>query len=157
MRAVAFGEAVALTVPWGTVEGALEAAGPFDGKILWDCTNALKADMSGLEIGATTSGAEIIARLAKGARAVKGIPPFAELLHSADPTVGGRPAGSFLCGDDPGAKAVVRRLLEALPATVVDAGPLESARYVEPAAFLLVRLAYGQGLGGRIGLSLLQS
>ena len=113
--------------------------------------------MSGLEIGATTSGAEIIARLAKAARAVKGIPPFAELLHSADPTVGGRPAGSFLCGDDPGAKAVVRRLLEALPATVVDAGPLEGARYVEPAAFLLVRLAYGQVLGGRIGLSLLQS
>jgi predicted dinucleotide-binding enzyme len=66
------------------------------------------------------------------------------------------PAASFLCGDDADAKRVVRPLLEALPATVVDAGPLENARYVEPAGFLLVRLAYGLGLGSRISLSLLR-
>jgi predicted dinucleotide-binding enzyme len=51
--------------------------------------------------------------------------------------------------------ALAKRL--ALRATVVDAGPLENARYVEPAGFLLVRLAYGLGLGSRIGLSLLRS
>jgi predicted dinucleotide-binding enzyme len=98
-----------------------------------------------------------VQRLAPGARIVKGIPPFAELLHSDDPTIEGVPAASFLCGDDADAKRIVGPLLEALPATVVDAGPLENARYVEPAGFLLVRLAYGLGLGSRIGLSLLRS
>jgi hypothetical protein len=71
-----------------------------------------------------------------GAKVVKGIPPFAELLHSDDPTLGGKPAGVFLCGDDHDAKAAVGRLLDALPADVVDVGPLVNARFVEPAAML---------------------
>jgi predicted dinucleotide-binding enzyme len=152
--AASFAEVVVLTVPWGAVRAAIAAAGSLDGKVLWDCTNALKPDLSGLEVGTDTSGAEIIAGLAVGARIVKGIPPFAELLHGDDPTVGGKPAGVFLCGDDAAAKAVVRPLLEALPADVVDAGPLANARFVEPAAMLLVRLAYGLGLGVRISLAL---
>lgn len=153
-QAVAFADVVALTVPWGAVKEAIALAGPLTGKIIWDCTNALKPDLSGLEVGTDTSGAEIIAALAAGARVVKGIPPFAELLHSDDPTVGGRPAGTFLCGDDDDAKAAVRVLLEALPADVVDAGPLVNARFVEPAAMLLVRLAYGLGMGVRLSLAL---
>jgi predicted dinucleotide-binding enzyme len=36
----------------------------------------------------------------------------------------------------------------------VDAGPLNLARYAEPAAMLLVQLAYAQGFGRRIGLAL---
>ena len=62
-----------------------------------------------------------------------------------------------MCGDDATAKATVTKLVTALPATVVDAGPLDSARYAEAACFLAVRLAYGLGLGSRIGLSLLQA
>jgi 8-hydroxy-5-deazaflavin:NADPH oxidoreductase len=153
-EAVSFADVVALAVPWGSVKTAIAQAGPMAGKIIWDCTNALKPDLSGLEVGTDTSGAEIIASLAVGAKVVKGIPPFAELLHSDDPTVAGKPADSFLCGDDATAKAVVRRLLEALPADVVDAGPLANSRFVEPAAMLLVRLAYGLGLGVRISLTL---
>jgi predicted dinucleotide-binding enzyme len=125
-------------------------------KVLWDCTNALKADLSGLAIGTTTSAAETVQRLAPDARVVKGIPPFAELLHSSDPTINGSPAGCFICGDDADAKTIVGELLAALPATVIDAGPLESSRYIEPAAYLLVRLAYSLGHGPRIGLALLQ-
>jgi 8-hydroxy-5-deazaflavin:NADPH oxidoreductase len=60
----------------------------------------------------------------------------------------------FVCGDDAAAKGVVATLMWSLPATVTDAGPLENARYVEPAMMLLVRLAYGQGLGPRLSLSL---
>jgi 8-hydroxy-5-deazaflavin:NADPH oxidoreductase len=155
-EAVAFGDVVALAVPWQAVREALEQAGSLDGKVLWDCTNALKPDFSGLAIGTHTSAAEEIQRLAPGARVVKGIPPFAQLLHADNPLLNGRAAVSFLCGDDADAKAQVRPLLEALPAAVVDAGPLESARYIEPAGFLLVRLAYGQQLGPRIGLELLR-
>jgi NAD(P)-dependent dehydrogenase (short-subunit alcohol dehydrogenase family) len=36
----------------------------------------------------------------------------------------------------------------------VDAGPLTSARYIEPAGMLAVQLAYGMGLGPSIGLTL---
>jgi 8-hydroxy-5-deazaflavin:NADPH oxidoreductase len=153
---VAFGDVVALAVPWQAVPEALEQAGSLQGKVLWDCTNALKQDLSGLAIGTHTSAAEQIQRLAPGARVVKGIPPFAELLHAGNPLLNGRAPAAFLCGDDDDAKARVRPLLEALPATVVDAGPLDSARYVEPAGFLLVRLAYGRQLGPRIGLELLR-
>ena len=153
-EAAEFGEVVALSFPWVAVEDALKAAGPLAGKVVWDCTNALKPDLSGLAIGTTISGAETIAKLIPQARIVKGIPPFAELLHSADPTIGGTPAGTFICSDDADAKALVKPLLEALPTGVIDAGPLESARYLEPAGFLLVRLAYGIGMGTRIGLQL---
>ena len=153
--AVRFGDVVALAVPWSSVEDALKVMGSLNGKVLWDCTNSLKEDFSGLALGTTTSGAEALQRWAIGARVVKGIPPFAKLLHSADPTIGGKPAGTFMCGDDELAKSLVRPLLEALPSAVVDVGPLENARYVEPAGFLLVRLAYGLGFGSRIGLALL--
>jgi len=87
---------VALTVPWGAVPEALDQAGNMPGKILWDCTNALLPDMSGLAIGTTTSGGETVARLAIGTKVVKGIPPMAELLHSDDPTVNGQPVGLFV-------------------------------------------------------------
>jgi 8-hydroxy-5-deazaflavin:NADPH oxidoreductase len=155
-EAVAFGDVVALTVPWVTIEDALQAAGPLSGKIVWDCTNALKPDLSGLAIGTTTSAGETIAKLAPGARIVKAIPPFAELMHSDDPLIGGKAPGTFMCGDDAEAKAIVLPLLKAMPMDVVDAGPLENARYAEAAGFLLIKLGYGQGLGSRIGFALLR-
>ncbi len=155
-EAVAFGDVVALTVPWSTVFDALGQAGDLGQKILWDCTNALNTDMSGLVVGTTTSGGEEIAKFAAGGRVVKGIPPFAQLLHSDDPTVGGRPVGVFVAGDDQQAKAIVAGLLTALPATVTDAGTLDAARFIEPAMMLLVRLAYGEGFGPRIALDLVR-
>lgn len=155
-EAVAFGDVVALTVPWSTVFDALAQAGPLGDKILWDCTNALNADMSGLVVGTTSSGGEEVAKFAAGGRVVKGIPPFAQLLHSDDPTVGGRPVGVFVAGDDAEAKRVVADLLSALPAAVTDVGTLDAARFIEPAMMLLVRLAYGQGLGPRIAFDLIR-
>jgi predicted dinucleotide-binding enzyme len=155
-EAVAFADVVALTVPWVGIDDALKACGSLAGKVVWDCTNALKPDLSGLAVGLTTSGAEEIAAKAPGARLVKGIPPFAALMHSDDPTVGGKPVGVFMCGDDAEAKAIVRPLLEALPTDVVDAGALERARFIEPAAFLLIPLGYSEGYGSRIGLNLLR-
>jgi predicted dinucleotide-binding enzyme len=149
--AVRWGEVVALTVPWGAVPDALKQAGDVVGKTLWDCTNALNPDMSGLAIGTTTSGGEEVARLAAGARVVKGIPPMAELMHSSNPTVNGEPVGLFVAGDDAQAKTTVAELLAALPGAVTDAGDLTAARFIEPAMMLLVRLAYGLNHGPRVG------
>jgi predicted dinucleotide-binding enzyme len=155
-EAVAFGDAVALAVPFAAIDAALEAAGPLDGVVLWSCVNALTPDLSGLAVGFDTSAAEEVAKRAPRARVVSAIPPFAEALANGDliydnglsPTV-------FVCGDDERAKTLVESLVRDLGAHPVDAGPLAAARLVEPAMTLIVRLAYA-GLPRDIGLRLLE-
>lgn len=156
-EAVAFADIVVLTTPYAAIEQALAQADTVSGrKVLWDCTNALKPDMSGLVVGTTWSAAEEVSKLAPWARVVKGIPPFDEVLHSGNLQLrDGQRIGVFACSDDAEAKAVVSAVLEQMGLAVTDAGPLENARYAEPAAFLLVRLAYALGHGARIGLGLL--
>jgi predicted dinucleotide-binding enzyme len=155
-EAVQFADVVVLATPWTAASDALEQVGHAPPKkILWDCTNALKPDMSGLLVGTTTSGAEEIARLAPWATVVKAIPPFAETMHSPSMLIGGNRPGVFVCGDDGDARAVVAALVSDIDAEPIDAGPLALARYAEPAAMLLVQLAYAHGFGTRIGLSLL--
>jgi 8-hydroxy-5-deazaflavin:NADPH oxidoreductase len=156
-QAVQFADVVVLATPWTVTPDALRQTGSAQGKkIMWDCTNALKPDLSGLAIGTTTSGAEEIAKLAPWATVVKAIPPFAQMLHSPSMLIGEHRAGVFVCGDDADARAIVAKLVDEIGAQPVDAGPLALARYAEPAAMLLVQLAYQQGFGARIGLSLLQ-
>src|SRR5437868_5930375 len=47
-EAVAFGDVVVLTTPWIAAAEALSQVGNVTArKILWDCTNPLKPDMSG--------------------------------------------------------------------------------------------------------------
>lgn len=156
-EAVRFGDVIVLATPWVATAAALQQiAGPPSGKILWDCTNVLKPDLSGLLIGTSTSGGEEVAKFAPWARVVKGIPPFAETLHSSSMTIDGRRPTVFVCGDDRDACSVVSKLVDQIGAQTLYAGPLEMARYVEPASMLLVQLAYKQGLGARIGLSLIR-
>jgi predicted dinucleotide-binding enzyme len=154
-EAAAFGEVVLLAVPWGAAPDALRQAGAFRGKTLFSCVNALKPDLSGLAVGTTTSAAEEIARLAPDARVVEAIPPFAQLLAAPSRRIGGQQVTTFYCGDDGAAKAVVAGLLRELDLEPVDAGPLTSARYVEPAGMLVVQLGYGMGKGTGIGMKLL--
>jgi predicted dinucleotide-binding enzyme len=155
-EATAFGEVLVLAVPYAAVDGALEEAGPLDGRILWSCVNALKRDLSGLAVGFDTSAAEQIARRAPGAHVVAAIPPFANALASGDLRYEERLAPSvFVCADDPTAKHLVTALVSDLGAHPVDAGPLSSARLVEPAMMLLVRLAYSD-VPRDLGLRLLE-
>ena len=156
-EAAAFADVVVLATPWNVAGEALKAIGTVPvRKILWDCTNALKPDMSGLIIGTTTSAGEEVAKLAPWAKVVKAIPTFAEVLHSSSLQIGGARAVVFVCGDDADARRVVASLVTDVGGAPVDAGPLELARYTEPAAMLLVKLAYGQGFGARIGLGFLR-
>jgi predicted dinucleotide-binding enzyme len=156
-EAVRFADVVVLATPWTAASEALKQVGDApQKKILWDCTNALKPDMSGLLVGTNTSGAEEIAKLVPWARVVKAIPPFAEMLHSPSMLIGGKRVGVFVCGDDSEARAVVAKLVSDIQAEPVDAGPLVLARFVEPAAMLLVQLAYTRGFGTRVGLSLMR-
>ncbi|NJD54826.1 MAG: transmembrane reductase oxidoreductase, partial [Nitrospirae bacterium] len=47
-EAVAQSDVVLIAVPWNEVPGALKQAGDLKGKIVIDCTNPLKPDLSGL-------------------------------------------------------------------------------------------------------------
>ncbi len=154
-EAVAFSDVVVLAVPYTAVPDAIQAAGSLKGKLIFSCVNALKTDYSGLAVGTTSSAAEEIAKLAPDARVVEGLPAFAEVLHSSSRLIAGQQATVFVSGDDEEGKKIVSELLAECGLEVVDAGPLWSARYVEPAMMLLVNLAYSQGLGGRVGFKLL--
>jgi len=154
-EAVAFADVIVLAVPYGAVVDALKAAGPLSGKLLFSCVNALKTDYSGLAVGTTSSAAEEIANLAPGAKVVEGLPAFAEVLNSESRIIAGENLTVCVSGDDTDAKKLVPGLLEQGELHVIDAGPLRTARYVEPAMMLLVDLAYSQGYGGRVGFKFL--
>jgi predicted dinucleotide-binding enzyme len=155
--AARFGEVLILAVPFGSVDCALAEAGPLEqGQVVWTCVNALKHDLSGLAIGFTTSAAEEVAKRAPGARVVAAIPPFAQAIAAGtlrydgelEPTV-------FLCGDDQDAKRTIEPLVRDVGAHPFDAGPLSTARLVEPALMLLISIAYA-GVPRDVGLRLLE-
>jgi 8-hydroxy-5-deazaflavin:NADPH oxidoreductase len=154
--AVAFGEVIVLSVPWAAVSEALDAAGVLDNKILFSCVNCLKPDFSGLAVGTTNSAAEEIAKLAPDAKVVEAIPPMAQILAAESRRLNGQQITTFYCGDDEAAKLSVAALLRDLDLEPIDAGPLTSARYIEPAGMLSVQLAYNMGLGPNIGMKLLR-
>jgi 8-hydroxy-5-deazaflavin:NADPH oxidoreductase len=154
-EAAQFADVVVLATVWGASRDAIAAAGGLKEKVVFSIVNPLKRDLTGLEVGTTTSGNEELAREARDARWVAGWPPFAEVLSSGSTRFGAAQSSLFYCGDDLEAKARVRPLLEDLDVLLVDAGPLQAARFIEPAMMLLVHLAYREKLG-QVGLQLLR-
>jgi predicted dinucleotide-binding enzyme len=154
--AVAFGDVILFSVPWAAVPDALKAAGRFQGKTLFSCVNCLKPDLSGLAVGTTTSAAEEIAKQTPDAKVVEAIPAMAQILAADSHRLSGQQISTFYCGDDTASKASAASLLRDLDLDPVDAGPLTSARFIEPAGMLMVRLAYGMGLGPKVGMKLIK-
>lgn len=154
-EAAQFGEVILFAPPWPSVDHALKSAGPLVGKILIDCTNPLKQDLSGLEIGHTTSAAEEIAKKTPGARVVKAF-NMTGAENMANPRFGAAQATIFICGNDAAAKTAVARLTEELGFEAVDAGPLQVSRLLESLAMLWIHLAYAQKMGSGIGFKLLR-
>lgn len=143
---------VALAAVWQDVDAVLNGVGVgigigvWGGRILLDCTNPEPAAGRGLVLGHTTSGAEQIALRARGALVVKALNHiYAEALDALRKGDAGKGPVAFYCGDDSGAKALVASLLDGSGLRAVDAGPLTSARYLEPLAALMVELVRGQG------------
>jgi predicted dinucleotide-binding enzyme len=153
--AAAGAEVVVLATPWAGVRDAILAAGNLSGKVLVDATNPLKADLSGLELGHTTSAGEVVARWATGAKVVKAFNTIGA-QHMANPRFGGQSASMFICGDDATAKRTVAGLAEALGFEPVDVGPLAQARLLEPLAMLWISMAYAYGHGPDIAFKLLR-
>lgn len=146
-QAARFGEIVVLTVGWGAVTDALNAAGSLDGKTLVSCVNPLSPDYSSLVVGTTTSGAEEIARLVPGARVVEAfLNVFAGILHSGAMRFGSDVPSVFFCGDEADSKATVANLITEIGFEPVDSGPLKNARFIEPTAMLLLQLGAFLGM-----------
>jgi predicted dinucleotide-binding enzyme len=137
---------VVLALAWSDVGPLLSGIGVWGGRILLDCTNPEPVSGRGLLLGHSTSGAEEIARAASGARVVKALNHiYAEALDALRGDGATPKPAAFFCGDEDDSKEVVARLLEESGLRAVDAGPLSSARYLEPLAALMVELVRGRG------------
>jgi len=154
--AVASSDVILFSVGYGMIKEALAATGPIKDKILVDCTNPVRPDLSGLSVGLTTSAAEEIAKLVPESRVVKAFNTvFAEVYHSETRLSGTRMPSMFYCGDDDDSKSVVSKLIRENGFEPIDSGPLKSARYLEPLAMLMIQLGHVQGLGTNIALNLM--
>lgn len=156
-EAAASADVILLSAGYGMIKEALTAAGPIQDKIIIDCTNPVKPDLSGLSIGLTTSAGEEIAKLVPGSRVVKAFnTAFAEIYHAETRLFGSRMSTMLYCGDDEDAKSVVSQLIRETGFEPLDAGPLKSARYLESLAMLMIQLGRVQGMGPNIALSLIR-
>ena len=148
-------DVILMAVRWEGIEQAIIDCESVAGKILIDPSLPLLKDFSGLSAGTTTSGGEIVAQWARGAKVVKAFNHMgAEIM--ADPAFGDTRAAAFYCGDDPDARATVGSLIADLGFDPVDAGPLRMARFTEPLGFLWVSLAHARGLGRGIAFELVR-
>ncbi len=149
-------EVVILAVPYGAVDDVVRELGAsIQGKTLVDVTNAMTEDMQ-LASGCTTSGAEHLQQIARGARVVKAFnTQFAGHMDTGQ--LGGQPLTVFAASDDAQAKQQVMEMANGIGFIPIDAGPLQNARLLEPLGYFNIQLGYALGLGTNIGLHLVRS
>ena len=136
---------------YGDAVSALQAVGDLKGKVVIDITNPLTADYMGLTIGHSTSASEEIAKAVPGAEVVKAFNTvFAAVLADGADFGNGRKVEVFVASDSERAKQTASAIAESMGFTVIDAGGLKNARYLEPLAGLNIYLGYGAGLGTAI-------
>jgi 8-hydroxy-5-deazaflavin:NADPH oxidoreductase len=117
-RAVARAEVVVLSVPWGAIPVALEAAGSLDGKIVVDTTNQFGP---GAKPEPDQTAAAFNAARMPGARYTKSFNTLTAAFQAQ--TAGREPrVVQWLCGDDGEAKDVVAGLVRDAGYEPVDVG-----------------------------------
>ena len=154
-EAIAAADVVILAVPYGVAESVARSVEDWNGRILVDATNPLAPGLAGLSLGTTTSGAEQIARAARGARVVKAFNTTGA-ENMADSRYPGGVPFMPVCGDDAGARARVVALAALIGFDAVDCGDLQAARYLEPFAMTWIHLAIKLGHGRSFAFARLQ-
>jgi predicted dinucleotide-binding enzyme len=144
-EAVRFGEVILLATPWPATQEALQSCGSLAGKILIDCTNPLKPDLSGLTTTPELSGGEMVAQWAPGAKVVKAFNSINYAVFKS-PNFGQQNATMFYCGDDGPAKLTVAGLGKDFGLDPIDCGPLSASGMLEWLCMLWIHLAFKQGL-----------
>jgi 8-hydroxy-5-deazaflavin:NADPH oxidoreductase len=135
-------EVIIATTPYDSQVASLRSLGDLRGKVVIDISNPLKPDMSGLQIGHSTSAAEEVAKQLPGVKIIKAFNTvFAQVLQDGPQFKNGK-AQVFFAGDEDSAKTKVKSLIESLGFEATDAGPLANSRYLEPMGMLNIWLGY---------------
>jgi len=133
-----------LAVHWTRVSDVLKQAGSLKAKVVVSCSLPMNADDTELAVAHTSSGAEVLAKRLRGAHFVAAFGTIpSEVLFGVYERRRRAPRPSLLhCGDDAIARRAATRLIRDVGFDPVDAGPLKSARFLEPFTLLIARLAY---------------
>jgi predicted dinucleotide-binding enzyme len=148
VEAVKDAAVVLIATPWSAAEAAIKSLGSLAGKIVIDCMNPLGMGPDGLQLvlGFDTSAGEQVASWAPGAFVFK-------TLNTTGASNMAKAAGypvkpvMLVAGDDSGKKPQVMELVGKLGFEPVDAGPLKSARLLEPFAMIWIDQAMKRGRG----------
>ncbi|HXT21723.1 MAG TPA: NAD(P)-binding domain-containing protein [Thermoanaerobaculia bacterium] len=142
-------EVLLLAVHWSRVDDVLHQAGNLAGKIIVSCSLPMNDDDTALVIADTSSGAEALAKKVRKARVVAalGTVPSEVLFNVYEARRRKKRPSLVYCGDDDAAKEVAAGLIRDVGFDPLDAGPLRTARYIEPFTLLVAKLAY-EGEGG---------
>ena len=138
--AAAFGDILVLAVKGLVAADVLRAAGPIAGKTVIDTTNPI-ADappVNGVLKYFTTLDDSLMERLQReftDAHFVKAFNSVGNALM-VNPDVKHGPPSMFICGNDDGAKAQVREILDQFGWETADMGKAEAARAIEPLCML---------------------
>jgi predicted dinucleotide-binding enzyme len=154
-EAIAASKVVILAVPHGAVAAIAQSLPDWQGKVLVDATNPLAPGLAGLTLGTTTSAAEELAKLARGARVVKAFNTTGA-DNMADTVYPGGTPFMPVCADDAEARRRVLALATLIGFDAVDFGPLSAARYLEPFAMAWIHLAIRQGYGRKFAFGVLR-
>jgi len=150
-----WGDVVILAVPWTMHKDVAEKAGAeLDSKTVIDVSNVLTPSME-LAMGHTTSGAEELQKLLPKALVVKAFNTVFARNMSTGMLLGER-LTVFIAGDNERSKRTVEKLARDIGFDAIDAGPLKSARYLEPLGMLNITLGYGLKMGTDIGFLLVK-
>ena len=143
--AAADADALLLAVHWSRVDDVLKQACDLSGKVIVTCSLPMNADDTKLAVAHTSSGAEVLARKARKAKVVSAFNTVpSEVLFDVFGTkrrTRRRPSLLY-CGNDRAAKDIAATLIRDVGFDPVDAGPLKTARYLEPFALAMAQLAY---------------
>ncbi|HEY9327388.1 MAG TPA: NAD(P)-binding domain-containing protein [Streptomyces sp.] len=132
------GDLVILAVPYAGAVPVVDRYGDaLAGKVVIDISNTSNADATALVTPDGTSGAQEIAQA---------VPASASVVKAFNTVFGhilaqGGPLDVLFAGDDARAKASVSAFIESLGLRPLDAGGLETARWLEGAGLLMISLA----------------
>ena len=128
-EAVAFGEIVILSVPWGVIDQALEQAGDLTNKVVIDTTNQFGP---GPHPDRGETAASFNSQRMPGARYVKSFNTLtAGFQEQAAERDGAERVVQWICGDDTDAKELVGALVEDMGYVPFDAGGTATCAVIE--------------------------
>jgi predicted dinucleotide-binding enzyme len=149
-EAAQFGELLVLAVKGSAAEDVLRLAGPaIAGKVIIDPTNPLAEapPVNGVLTVFTGPNESLMERLQHAFPAARLVKAFNSVGHArmVNPSYAGGKPTMFICGNDEAARRRVAGICDAFGWDVLDLGPAEAARAIEPLCVLWCIPGFRQG------------